>query len=208
MPKGRVELADESWMHGKISRKEAEPLLTHRGDYLVRESAKKLGELALSVKALDHDLGRDKVTHFIIQQDVPGKYRFDGDPYPSVRELLTHYREYTMAVTKRSGAKLVRAICRDDYDAGKEVYSRHDECTDEHEVSAVYDQFVGWTDPQTHATLIGLSGDGGASIFYELIEYDRVKESAEKSGYENVEYACRILCCDHRCSEPVPGLPQ
>ena len=113
-------LADESWMHSKISRKEVEPLLTHRGDYLVHESPSTPGELALSVKALDYDLGRDTVTHFIIQQDVPGKYRFEGDTYPSVRELIAHYREYTMAVTKRSDAKLVRAVCRESYDGSTE----------------------------------------------------------------------------------------
>lgn len=118
--KGKVPLEDEAWFHHKISRKEVEPLLTHRGDYLVRESAKKPGELALSVKALDHDLGRDKVTHFIIQQDVVGKYRFEGDAYPSVRELVQHYRDYTMPVTKRSDAKLLHAVVRDGYDGSTE----------------------------------------------------------------------------------------
>lgn len=118
--KGSVPLEEEAWFHHKISRKEVEPLLTHRGDYLVRESAKKPGELALSVKALDHDLGRDKVTHFIIQQDVVGKYRFEGDAYPSVRELVKRYRDYTMPVTKRSDAKLLHAVVRDGYDGSTE----------------------------------------------------------------------------------------
>ena len=47
--------------------------------------------------------------------------------------------------------------------------------------------YVNWKNPGSESTLRELSG-GSASIFYELIEYDRVKESAEKSGYENVEY--------------------
>jgi len=113
-----VPLEEEPWFHFKIERREAEPLLTRRGDYLVRESAQKPGELALSVKA--RDLGRYTVAHVIIQQDVVGKYRFEGDAYPSVRELVQHYRDYMMPVTKRSDAKLLHAVVRDGYGSSTE----------------------------------------------------------------------------------------
>lgn len=124
-PKGKVALQEEGWFHGIISRENVKPLLTTIGDYLVRESAKKPGELALSVMA------HDKLTHFIIQQDVPGKFRFEGDAYPSVRELVQHYRTCNLDVTKRSEAKLKRAICKrgfeDDFDEEEEPLDDGDE---------------------------------------------------------------------------------
>lgn len=58
----------------------------------------------------------DKVTHFIIQQDVPGKYRFEGDAKSSVKELVTTYVESGQSVTKRSEAKLRKPVYRANYE--------------------------------------------------------------------------------------------
>ena len=106
---GRVDplsLEEQGYFHGKISRSEVNPLLKGVGDYLVRESAKKPGELALSVKT------SEKVTHFIIQQDVPGKFRFEGEAKDSVDDLINYYKSTDLSVTKRSEAKLKTAVNR------------------------------------------------------------------------------------------------
>jgi len=110
---GRVDplsLEEQGYFHGKISRSEVNPLLKKVGDYLVRESAKKPGELALSVKT------SEKVTHFIIQQDVPGKFRFEGEAKDSVDDLINYYKSTDMSVTKRSEAKLKSAVNRHGFD--------------------------------------------------------------------------------------------
>lgn len=105
-------LEDAGYFHGKISRSEVDPLLKSVGEYLVRESAKKPGELALSVRTAD------KVTHFIIQQDVPGKFRFEGDAKDSVEELINYYKSQNLSVTKRSQAMLKTAKMRAGFEGG------------------------------------------------------------------------------------------
>eukprot|EP00729_Bicosta_minor_P023368 gene23368-26581_t len=113
MPLPQVEsyaLEEQGYFHGKISRSEVNPLLKKVGDYLVRESAKKPGELALSVKT------SEKVTHFIIQQDVPGKFRFEGEAKDSVDDLINYYKSTDTSVTKRSDAKLKSAVNRYGFD--------------------------------------------------------------------------------------------
>ena len=97
-------LKEQKYFHSKITREEAKVLLRENGDYLVRESNKKPGELALSVKT------PVKVTHFIIQQDVPGKFRFEGDAKDSVDDLINYYKSKDMSVTNKSGAKLRNPI--------------------------------------------------------------------------------------------------
>jgi len=120
-----LSLEAQGYFHGKISRNEISPLLVDVGDYLVRESAKKPGELALSVRA-----SVEKVTHFIIQQDVPGMFRFEGEAFDSVDDLINDYKDNLRTVTKRSTAKLVNAVNRhgfsEDGVTGKFVMNHRD----------------------------------------------------------------------------------
>ena len=102
-----LSLEEQGYFHGKISRSEVNPLLKRVGDYLVRESTKKPGELMLSVKT-----SGEKVMHFIIQQDVPGKFRFEGEAKDSVDDLINYYKSTDLSVTKRSEAKLKAAVNR------------------------------------------------------------------------------------------------
>jgi hypothetical protein len=114
-PGGKVDpvaLEEEGYFHGKIGRRDVDPLLKKAGDYLVRESQKKPGELALSVKT------SEKITHYIIQQDIPGKFRFEGDPFDSVDILISHYRNSGQSVTKRSDAVLVSPVNRAGFTGG------------------------------------------------------------------------------------------
>jgi hypothetical protein len=99
-------LADHGWFHGCVPRKEASELLLKEGDFLVRESVKRAGELALSVR------GPAKVTHFLVNQETPGFFAFEGDRFMSVAQLCHHYRKHGLTVTKRSTSKLVNPILR------------------------------------------------------------------------------------------------
>ena len=48
-PKPPEDLEDYEWFHGKLERADAKHLLRRVGDYLVRESTKKEGELAVRI---------------------------------------------------------------------------------------------------------------------------------------------------------------
>ena len=97
-------IEEQGYFHGKISIKSAERLLKSVGDYLVRKRGD--GGLALSVKTLG------KVAHLLIQPDVPGKFRFDGEAKDSVDELINYYKATDLSVTNQSGAKLKTAVNR------------------------------------------------------------------------------------------------
>jgi len=97
------DLTNYDWFHGKLERADAKHLLRNVGDYLVRESTKKPGELAVSAK------GPQKTQHFIIDQ-TNNQFRFEGDAYESVYALLEHYRSFQMPVTNSSGVLLITPI--------------------------------------------------------------------------------------------------
>ena len=79
-------------------------LLTQTGDFLVRESTKKLGEYVVSAKK------PDKVQHFIIGVTAGGQYTFEGGAFPSISALIDHYRTSAQVVTSSSGVILKQGV--------------------------------------------------------------------------------------------------
>ena len=114
-------VANEPWFHYKVGRREIEQVLTQSGDYLVRESNKIPGQLALSVFGPEHyqhhALPRSRVTHFLIQQDARGRCSLEGRTFASIRELVQHYTETGLPVTQASNVRLVHGVVRAGYGA-------------------------------------------------------------------------------------------
>lgn len=104
-------LEEEEWYHGVLPRDEVQRLLVDDGDYLVRASKnKKTGETqyVLSVMWSTHK-------HFIIQENEGG-YRFEGDTYSSVQELIIRQHQSLQPVTRKSEAILKKPIYRPDWE--------------------------------------------------------------------------------------------
>lgn len=98
-------LHEQLWYHGAIPRSEVAELLTHSGDFLVRESQGKQ-EYVLSV------LWDGQPRHFIIQSS-DNLYRLEGDGFPSIPLLITHLLSSQQPLTKKSGVVLFRAVPKD-----------------------------------------------------------------------------------------------
>jgi len=80
-------------------------LLTHSGDFLVRESQGKQ-EYVLSA------LWDGQPRHFIIQS-ADNLYRLEGDGFPSIPLLIDHLLRSQQPLTKKSGIVLNRAVPKD-----------------------------------------------------------------------------------------------
>uniref|UniRef100_A0A5F9D844 Tyrosine-protein kinase n=1 Tax=Oryctolagus cuniculus TaxID=9986 RepID=A0A5F9D844_RABIT len=105
VPEVQKPLHEQLWYHGAIPRAEVAELLTHCGDFLVRESQGKQ-EAVLSV--LWDGLPR----HFIIQSS-DNLYRLEGDGFPSIPLLIDHLLRSQQPLTKKSGVVLRRAVPKD-----------------------------------------------------------------------------------------------
>ncbi|XP_069321798.1 tyrosine-protein kinase Fes/Fps [Eulemur rufifrons] len=105
VPEVQKPLHEQLWYHGAIPRAEVAELLTHSGDFLVRESQGKQ-EYVLSV--LWDGLPR----HFIIQSS-DNLYRLEGDSFPSIPLLIDHLLCSQEPLTKKSGVVLHRAVPKD-----------------------------------------------------------------------------------------------
>ncbi|XP_078579951.1 tyrosine-protein kinase Fer-like isoform X2 [Branchiostoma floridae x Branchiostoma japonicum] len=103
-------LTDEEWYHGAIPRTETSQLLKEEGDFLVRESSQKPGEYVLSVKWG----GIPK--HFIIQSNAEGQFRFEGQAFPTINQLITHQWQSRQPVTKKSGTILANPVQKDKWE--------------------------------------------------------------------------------------------
>ncbi|KAL5020316.1 hypothetical protein ScPMuIL_003208 [Solemya velum] len=104
-------LEDEEWFHGVLPREEVQRLLKEDGDYLVRESRNKRTnevQYVLSVYWQGH-------RHFIIQYGEGG-WRFEGNSYKTIPELIQHQHECGTQVTSKSQAILHKPICREDWE--------------------------------------------------------------------------------------------
>ena len=101
-----AELDSEPWFHGKIDKALLKGILLQPGDYIVRESAKQSGELAISV------LAGGKIQHFIIKRDSKGRHRVNGDSFATVGELLDHHSGYTISVSKTTDVMITAPIAR------------------------------------------------------------------------------------------------
>ncbi|XP_068087145.1 tyrosine-protein kinase Fer isoform X4 [Anabrus simplex] len=100
-------LVDEEWFHGVLPREEVVRLLTHEGDFLVRETTRNDEcQTVLSVCWGGHK-------HFIVQTTTEGHYRFEGPAFPTIQELILHQYQSGLPVTSRSGAVLRKPILRE-----------------------------------------------------------------------------------------------
>ncbi|XP_055273836.1 tyrosine-protein kinase Fes/Fps isoform X2 [Moschus berezovskii] len=105
VPEVQKPLHEQVWYHGAIPRAEVAELLTHSGDFLVRESQGKQ-EYVLSV------LWDGQPRHFIIQS-ADNLYRLEGDGFPSIPLLVDHLLRSQQPLTKKSGIVLNRAVPKD-----------------------------------------------------------------------------------------------
>ncbi|XP_024622290.1 tyrosine-protein kinase Fes/Fps isoform X3 [Neophocaena asiaeorientalis asiaeorientalis] len=105
VPEVQKPLHEQLWYHGAIPRAEVAELLTHSGDFVVRESQGKQ-EYVLSV------LWDGQPRHFIIQY-ADNLYRLEGDGFPSIPLLIDHLLRSQQPLTKKSGIILNRAVPKD-----------------------------------------------------------------------------------------------
>ncbi|XP_026945194.1 tyrosine-protein kinase Fes/Fps isoform X2 [Sagmatias obliquidens] len=105
VPEVQKPLHEQLWYHGAIPRAEVAELLTHSGDFVVRESQGKQ-EYVLSV------LWDGQPRHFIIQC-ADNLYRLEGDGFPSIPLLVDHLLRSQQPLTKKSGIILNRAVPKD-----------------------------------------------------------------------------------------------
>ncbi|XP_059953403.1 tyrosine-protein kinase Fes/Fps isoform X2 [Mesoplodon densirostris] len=105
VPEVQKPLHEQLWYHGAIPRAEVAELLTHSGDFVVRESQGKQ-EYVLSV------LWDGQPRHFIIQY-ADNLYRLEGDGFPSIPLLVDHLLRSQQPLTKKSGIILNRAVPKD-----------------------------------------------------------------------------------------------
>lgn len=122
---------EELWFYGEVSRRDAEQLLRKDGDYLIRLSRDKGYVLTMKWQ------GAPK--HFVVQttDEDPPRYRFEGESYPSIRELLEYYRDSQLPVTRRTPAVIVNPVSKvkqegekwslrhDDIELGKQLGKGH-----------------------------------------------------------------------------------
>ncbi|XP_032831895.2 tyrosine-protein kinase Fer-like isoform X1 [Petromyzon marinus] len=96
----------QEWFHGAIPRQEAQRLVSSEGDFLVRESHGKPGEYVLSA------MTGGQCRHFIIQ-NTDNLFKFEGEGYSSIVQLIEHHVSSKQVVTKKSRVVLVRPIGKD-----------------------------------------------------------------------------------------------
>lgn len=125
-----VELASQAWFHGKLPRSETIPLLREygHGAFLVRESTKRPGELALSIQVESSRDSLGKAVHFIINNRWPAaasaenpdmKLEWlveDGKAFLSIFGLIRYFLKSGKSVSRRSqSAKLANPVSREGF---------------------------------------------------------------------------------------------
>ncbi|RMX38675.1 hypothetical protein pdam_00005911 [Pocillopora damicornis] len=90
----QVDISEEQWLHGTLTREEAESLLIDKeeGTFLVRESARRRGEYAVGLK---HG---GEVKHIAVNRG-PGGYGFANyTNYPTLKDLVEYYHVNTLQI--------------------------------------------------------------------------------------------------------------
>ncbi|VDI62338.1 tyrosine-protein kinase Fer [Mytilus galloprovincialis] len=101
-------LEEQEWFHGVLPREEVQRLLNKDGDFLVRESKnKKTSEVQYVLSAFWNGH-----KHFIIQYGEGG-WRFEGDSYPTIPELVTVQYKSGTIVTAKSQCILSNPIIKE-----------------------------------------------------------------------------------------------
>ncbi|CAF1284875.1 unnamed protein product [Rotaria sordida] len=91
----------EKWFHGKISRDEAELLLHHSGDFLVRESAKIPGQFILSGRY------KDQYKHLLLV-DPEGIIRTKDYEFDSIQHLISYHKSGNIPIVSADSELLLQ----------------------------------------------------------------------------------------------------
>ena len=96
IPSNYIEFEIPPWFRGKIKRAAAQDELMKQGDgsFLVRESESSPGDFSLSVK---HG---NRVQHFKILKDEPGKYFLWVVKFNSINELIKYHKQASVSRTE------------------------------------------------------------------------------------------------------------
>ncbi|TKR94676.1 hypothetical protein L596_008936 [Steinernema carpocapsae] len=103
---------NEEWYHGLLPREDITKLLTTQGHFLVRQTEPRQGQgmkLVLSVK------WNGKAHHFIINENT-GKIYIERYQFDSVCDLIRFYVTRKVPVTEKSGAQLLLAVPKQDWE--------------------------------------------------------------------------------------------
>lgn len=107
IPKNYIQMKDHQWYHGRITRANAEEILTkqpHNGAFLIRESESTPGDFSLSVKF------GDGVQHFKVLRDGAGKYFLWVVKFNSLNQLVDYHRTSSVSRTQTIYLKDMAAI--------------------------------------------------------------------------------------------------
>jgi len=91
----------EHWFHGVISREEAEHVLTHSGDFLVRESAKIPGQFILSGRC------QNQFKHLLLV-DPDGVIRTKDYEFDSIQHLISYHRSGNIPIVSADSELLLQ----------------------------------------------------------------------------------------------------
>ncbi|XP_054737528.1 growth factor receptor-bound protein 2 isoform X1 [Anastrepha obliqua] len=100
IPSNYIEMKNHDWYYGRITRADAEKLLSnkHEGAFLIRISESSPGDFSLSVKC------PDGVQHFKVLRDAQGKFFLWVVKFNSLNELVEYHR--TASVSRSQDVKL------------------------------------------------------------------------------------------------------
>ncbi|XP_064478672.1 growth factor receptor-bound protein 2 [Ornithodoros turicata] len=93
IPSNYIEMKKHDWYYGRITRADAEKLLSnkHEGAFLIRVSESSPGDFSLSVKCADG------VQHFKVLRDTQGKFFLWVVKFPSLNELVEYHRSASVS---------------------------------------------------------------------------------------------------------------
>ncbi|XDV38168.1 hypothetical protein PO909_007635 [Leuciscus waleckii] len=96
--RAQEELEDHAWYHGEMSRRQAEKLLLHDGDFLVRKSATNPGSYVLT--GMHNGLAK----HLLLV-DPEGTVRTKDHIFESISHLIGHHRDNNLPIVS-AGSEL------------------------------------------------------------------------------------------------------
>ncbi|KAK3595439.1 hypothetical protein CHS0354_003434 [Potamilus streckersoni] len=105
-------LEDQQWFHGVLPRDEVQRLLVKDGDFLVRQSTNKKTNEVQYVLSLFWQGHR----HFIIQYQEGGGWRFEGQAYSTIPELVMQQYQSKSPITNKSQAYMYNPILRESWE--------------------------------------------------------------------------------------------
>jgi len=93
IPSNYIEMKKHDWYYGRITRADAEKLLSnkHEGAFLIRVSESSPGDFSLSVKC------GDGVQHFKVLRDTSGKFFLWVVKFNSLNELVEYHRSASVS---------------------------------------------------------------------------------------------------------------